>query len=61
MNSVLEKPKKNSTPKYVFLSKEVWNLNFDRAVGEWYLWRCSSKTSYAVISVLQQKRDKQST
>ena len=53
MNSDIKKPKKISASKYVFLSKKVRNLSFDRATGDWCLWRSSSKTSFAVISVLQ--------
>ena len=55
MNSEFEKPKKISASKYAFLSKKVRNLSFDRTTGDWYLWRSSSKTSFAVISVLQGK------
>ena len=51
MNSEFEKPKKISASKYAFLSK-VRNSSFDRATGDLYLWRSSSKTSFAVISVL---------
>ena len=55
MNSEFEKPKKISASKYAFLSKRVRNLSFDRATGDWYLWRSSTKTSFAVNSVLQGK------
>ena len=55
MNSECEKPKKISASKYAFLSKKVRNLSFDRATGDWYLWRSSSKMSFSVISVLQGK------
>ena len=33
----------------------VRNSSFDRATGDWYMWRSSSKTSFAVISVLKGK------
>ena len=55
MNSEFKKPKKTSASKYAFLSKRARNLSFDRATGDWYLWHSSSKTSFAVISVLQGK------
>ena len=55
MNSEFKKPKKISAFKYAFLSKKVGNLSFDWATGDWYLWRSSSKMSFAVISVLQGK------
>ena len=52
MNSEFKKPKKISASKYAFLSKKVRNLSFDRAtVPVTY----SSKTSFAVVSVLQGK------
>ena len=55
MNSEFEKPKKISASEYAFLSKKVRNLSFDRATGDWYRWRSSSKTSFAVISVIEGK------
>ena len=55
MNSEFEKPKKIFASEYVFYEKKVRNLSFDQATKDWYLWRSSSKTSFAVISVLQEK------
>ena len=42
----------------LFYQKKVRNLSFDRATGDEYMWRSSSKTSFAVISVYKEKRDK---
>ena len=41
-------------------SKEVWNLIFDRAAGDWYLRRSSSNFSLSLVFYTE-KRDKQST
>ena len=51
----IQKNKENFRIYVCFLSKIVRNLSFERATGNWYLWRSSSKTLFAVISVLQGK------